>query len=727
VAAAAATVGFVNADQQRRRAEEQTRIAVSRQLLAESTAMQSLQPGLARQLMAVAYRSEPTDQAYGSLLQSAAMPGALQFADDVNAVTYAPDGRTIAIAYGNRVTFVNPGTDAVVSTAISFNVAVSAMAFDRTGRRFAAASADGSVGIYDTQDPGHPREVGRSRGGGATAQLALSADGRILATAERGQTIRVWNLDRPGDLSPVGTLPGAETVGSAVVALTDDGRLMATADTTYGIRLYSLLDPAAPVLVATLTGHTGNVETLDFNPAGTVLASGAADDTVRLWAVADPARPRALPALLGHAGQVDAVRFSSDGQRLASGDWTGAVRIWDTDDPTLPSLVTEFTGHREFITGLAFSPDAAVLATASRDDTVRLWNARGSTVSVPHGVISTGYSEILMFDPRGPGLFTGSGIQLWDLSGLATNSPLPEPGRALVLTRPGPDAAAMSSDGAILAAGVGIDGVRLWDTTDASAPRPAGRLPLRAGWANALAFGPRDRTLAVAGAHIGVVLVDVTDPRNPGPPRTVPITLPGQPQSISAVAISDDGSRLAVTTSAGFEVWNIAGWRDTAPTRVAAVADVGRVDTVAFARGAARLATAGEDGIIRVWDYGGGHWRRVATVSGHVGPVAALAYLPGGRMLASAGEDRTVRLWRTPTGAVPSPITTFAGHDASVRGLAVSADGHILASADDNGRVFLWQLDPSSLLAGLCLHSGPRITTEQWAVYVGDTGYAPPC
>jgi WD40 repeat protein len=207
----------------------------------------------------------------------------------------------------------------------------------------------------------------------------------------------------------------------------------------------------------------------------------------------------------------------------------------------------------------------------------------------------------------------------------------------------------------------------------------------------------------------------------------VPITLPAQPQSVSAIAVSDDGSRLAVTTGTGFEVWNIAGWRGTAPTRVADVTDVGRVETVAFASGTARLATAGDDGVIRIWDYSGTAWRRVATISGHLGPVTALAYVPGGRMLVSGGDDRTVRLWRTPADRAPAPITSFSRHDSRVHGLAISADGRTLASADDGGTVYVWQLDPSDLLAGLCLHSGPRITAEQWAVYVGGTRYDPPC
>ena len=39
-------------------------------------------------------------------------------------------------------------------------------------------------------------------------------------------------------------------------------------------------------LITTLSGHTKNVETIEFNHAGDVVASSSGDKTVRLWRVA---------------------------------------------------------------------------------------------------------------------------------------------------------------------------------------------------------------------------------------------------------------------------------------------------------------------------------------------------------------------------------------------------------------------------------------------------------
>ncbi|HKR48839.1 MAG TPA: WD40 repeat domain-containing protein [Pseudonocardiaceae bacterium] len=44
-------------------------------------------------------------------------------------------------------------------------------------------------------------------------------------------------------------------------------------------------------LIATLTGHTNNVNGLAFSPDGQTLATGSADHTMRLWTLARSGSP----------------------------------------------------------------------------------------------------------------------------------------------------------------------------------------------------------------------------------------------------------------------------------------------------------------------------------------------------------------------------------------------------------------------------------------------------
>jgi WD40 repeat protein len=175
----------------------------------------------------------------------------------------------------------------------------------------------------------------------AAVSLAFSPDGRILAVgggaADRSiGHVRLLDWKRN---QLVAKFDGYTGLVHAV-AISPDGRSLASADRDAGVKIWDL----ATGKERTINGeHTSRVLSVAFSPDSRTLASASLDGMVKLWHVATGQELGTLQ----RRGSPTSVAFSADGKTLACPGRPVTLRHVDCDDETIGWQLLEETTQKE--------------------------------------------------------------------------------------------------------------------------------------------------------------------------------------------------------------------------------------------------------------------------------------------------------------------------------------------------------------------------------------------
>jgi len=195
----------------------------------------------------------------------------------------------------------------------------------------------------------------------------------------------------------------------------------------------------------------------------------------------------------------------------------------------------------------------------------------------------------------------------------------------------------------------------------------------------ALAVSPDGTRLAVARGRTVEVFAE---PDAGGAAAAPLLEITDLPGPIAAVHSSRDGSRLVLAGG-------IAGLRGARTGRLLRSYG-GHRDVVYDAElspDETTLATAGYDRSIKLWNVADGSLIRSIDV--HNGAIFDLAWHPSGKALASASADETVKLWRAGDGV---RLDTLSQPQGEVTSVAFTPDGGHLVAAGRDKRIHLWRL-----------------------------------
>jgi WD40 repeat protein len=340
---------------------------------------------------------------------------------------------------------------------------------------------------------------------------------------------------------------------------------------------------------------------------------------------------------------INAVDLTDDGKRLTAGRGN-LVEVYDADTGILMHVLAG--PHRDVIQSLRFSPDGRYIAGGSYQ-VVSVWTCPSLT-------------ELQNFAGHSAAI------------------------RASVVTRNAKNLITTGADKTL----------RFWNLATSSIERVVS-LPAEG---SALAIGSNDERVAVGCADGAIRVFDGDRPR---------AVLYGHVGVINALEFLYNDIIISVSDDGTLRLWRLPRALEFA-AEAPQVFDpsAGAVLAALVLNNEKNVATAGADGVIRLWNLNAGELLAEIPVSAGAKPLALTALEfggPSGLLWAGVFDGRIVAIDLTRR----CVVQTLSAHQGAIKGLSISPEGGRLASVDDRGAVVCWDLRAGEPLMAFA-HSSPK-------------------
>jgi len=238
-----------------------------------------------------------------------------------NAIAFSPNSQLIAAGMSDgtvRVSATDTGQAVQTLGQGGHRYAVRAIAISSDGTQLVSASSDQTIKLWDLQTGQLLRTFTLNATDGIVHTLKISPDGTRLAIATTNNLLQLRDLSN-GAILRTFVEASSTSLDQMPIAFSPDGRLLATSDLDNSIKIWNASTGAREI---TLQGHQAPVRDLAFSPDSRTLASSSLDYDVRLWDLQTFQLRRSLDATTGISGyrppNPGHLAFTPDGRTLAT-------------------------------------------------------------------------------------------------------------------------------------------------------------------------------------------------------------------------------------------------------------------------------------------------------------------------------------------------------------------------------------------------------------------------
>jgi len=238
-------------------------------------------------------------------------------------VSFSPNGKLLAVG---TITAGNKGTVSLVDLATGKTTAtysatglIYSIAISKDGKKLATGNRDGTVDQWDIGLARKDTTFGKSKTGLDNKSVAFSHDSKSLAAG--GARLELFDTGKNKTLKKLGKSGGTRIF---CVAFTPDDKAIVSADNLGRISIWDLSKGE----VVRECQANGGARSVAISQDGKHLAVGTQviNSNVEIWSIEKGSR---IEMLKGHTGAINSVAFSPAGSKLVSGSDDGTLRIWE--------------------------------------------------------------------------------------------------------------------------------------------------------------------------------------------------------------------------------------------------------------------------------------------------------------------------------------------------------------------------------------------------------------